>query len=245
MNKEFLVELLKKDIHELELLTQGFEKMTDFPEPILDLAKQKAEAVLESLDELANLNKNTETQLVDEPVVTPSVKESVEIKEPVVTEEDIKLKPVVEVVEADVQSVENISNNGFNDAKPKEKIVLDKVYSEPEKVVEEVKEVIEPEIIEKKAEAVIEEDETPDNLSSVNDNVKVSDIKNAINIGDRFRFQRELFGGNGEVMNKTIAYLNQLSKYDEAVSFLKNKFGWDKKNQHAEDFYKIIRRRYL
>ncbi|MFV0471243.1 MAG: hypothetical protein ACK5L7_04310 [Paludibacteraceae bacterium] len=89
------------------------------------------------------------------------------------------------------------------------------------------------------------EDTTLLNNGTVNENIKINDIRNAINIGDRFRFQRELFGGNGEVMNKTITYLNQLAKYDEAVSFLSNKFGWDNENKHTEDFLQIIKRRYL
>ncbi len=76
-------------------------------------------------------------------------------------------------------------------------------------------------------------------------NQKIDDIRSAINIGDRFRFQRELFGGNGEVLNKTLNYLNQLSKFSEAESFLKSKFGWGNDNVHAEEFLQIVKRRYL
>lgn len=76
-------------------------------------------------------------------------------------------------------------------------------------------------------------------------NQKVDDIRLAINIGDRFRFQRELFGGNGEVLNKTLSYLNQLSKFSEAESFLKSKFGWGDDNVYAEEFLQIVKRRYL
>lgn len=60
MNKEFLVMLLQKDIHELSLLTEGFERMTVFPEPMLRLAKQKAENIIESLQ---SLGKNPENEL--------------------------------------------------------------------------------------------------------------------------------------------------------------------------------------
>ena len=56
MNKKFLVILLQKDIHELSLLTEGFEKMTELPEPILRLAIQKAENILESLNTLGNFS---------------------------------------------------------------------------------------------------------------------------------------------------------------------------------------------
>lgn len=81
-------------------------------------------------------------------------------------------------------------------------------------------------------------------LSATIANKKISDIKQAISIGDRFRFQRELFKGNGEEMNKTLSYINQLATLDEVLSFLKSKYGWDETNEAAEDFYQIVRRKF-
>ena len=75
-------------------------------------------------------------------------------------------------------------------------------------------------------------------------NKKIEDIKQAISIGDRFRFQRELFKGNGEDMNKTLSYINQLASLNEVISFLKSKYNWDDKNEVTEDFFQIIRRRF-
>jgi hypothetical protein len=76
-------------------------------------------------------------------------------------------------------------------------------------------------------------------------NKKISDIKQAINIGDRFRFQRELFKGNGEDMNKTLSYINQLATIDEVQSFLQSKYNWLSENETVEDFYQIVKRRFL
>ena len=50
MNKDFLVLLLQKDIEELNLLTEGFEKMIEIPTPLLVLARQKADSILNSLN---------------------------------------------------------------------------------------------------------------------------------------------------------------------------------------------------
>jgi hypothetical protein len=86
---------------------------------------------------------------------------------------------------------------------------------------------------------------TENTISSVLGNKKISDIKQGINIGDRFRFQRELFRGNGEDMNKTLTYLNQLATANEALSFLRSKYGWATDNDTAEDFYQIVKRRFL
>ena len=59
---------------------------------------------------------------------------------------------------------------------------------------------------------------------------KVTDIKKAISLGDRFLFQRELFGGNGEQMAKTIADLNKLNSLDEAEAYIDKRFSWDKES---------------
>jgi len=82
-------------------------------------------------------------------------------------------------------------------------------------------------------------------LSASLANKKITDIKQAISIGDRFRFQRELFKSNGEDMNKTLSYINQLATLNEAMSFLKSKYGWDETNEAVEDFYQIVKRKFV
>ena len=75
-------------------------------------------------------------------------------------------------------------------------------------------------------------------------NKKVDDIRQAISLGDRFRFQRELFRNNGEDMNKTLNYINLLATYDEVVSFLQSKYAWPDDSTAAKDFYQIIKRKF-
>jgi hypothetical protein len=74
---------------------------------------------------------------------------------------------------------------------------------------------------------------------------KSTDIKQSMSLGDRFRFQRDLFKGNGEDMNKTIKYLNQLNTVNEAISFLEKKYKWEADDESAVDFYQIVKRRFL
>ena len=73
---------------------------------------------------------------------------------------------------------------------------------------------------------------------------KVTDIKKAISLGDRFLFQRELFGGNGEQMAKTIAELNKLDSLDEAEAYIDKRFNWDKESSTYELFHNILKRRW-
>ncbi len=72
----------------------------------------------------------------------------------------------------------------------------------------------------------------------------IEDIRKAISLGDRFLFQRELFAGNGELMNKTIDKLNTLSSLDEALAYINKNFSWDSESQAYELFVNILRRRY-
>lgn len=76
-------------------------------------------------------------------------------------------------------------------------------------------------------------------------NKKIDDIKQAISLGDRFLFQRELFSNNGELMTKTIGYLNGLTTMDEALQYVNKKFNWDSENPTVERFLQILNRRYL
>lgn len=71
----------------------------------------------------------------------------------------------------------------------------------------------------------------------------VSDIRQAVSIGDRFLFQRELFGGNAEKLQQTLTELNNLHSLDEAVAFV-DRFGWDKQSPTYELFLNVLRRRF-
>ena len=72
----------------------------------------------------------------------------------------------------------------------------------------------------------------------------VADIRQAISLGDRFLFQRELFGGNGELMQKTLDALNSLSSLQQAVDYTAEHFSWDKDSAAAELFMNVLRRRF-
>lgn len=105
---------------------------------------------------------------------------------------------------------------------------------EPEEEDEPMLPIAEPEEEEEE-----EEDEEPHSVVP-----KVTDIKKAISLGDRFLFQRELFGGNGELMAKTIAELNKLDSLAEAETYIVKHFIWDKESSTYELFYNILKRRW-
>ena len=73
----------------------------------------------------------------------------------------------------------------------------------------------------------------------------ISDIRKALGINDRFFFQRELFGGNGDLMNQTLDQLNQMNGIDDARNFLLANFSWDSENEAVIRFMELVERRFL
>jgi len=72
----------------------------------------------------------------------------------------------------------------------------------------------------------------------------LSDIKSAIGINDKFLFINELFGGSSDEFEAMVGLLNQLSSMEEAQQSLE-KYGWEKENETAQSFIKLVSRRYL
>jgi hypothetical protein len=83
---------------------------------------------------------------------------------------------------------------------------------------------------------------------SVNENIeknKLSDLRKAFNLNDRFRYQRELFGGREDVMSRVIAELNNKSSYRESIAYLEDELHWDISDLTVKDFMKKLELRFL
>ena len=144
------------------------------------------------------------------------------------------------------------------------------VSEEPETVVEpEVQEVqeepeiqapepaVEPEpMAAPESEPVAEEPEpvaTPESKPVVEEQASpkaaiygkaVDDIRLAISLGDRFLYQRELFGQNAELMQRTLDELNKLGSFDEALHYINSKFEWDTESNTYQQFLVTLHRRF-
>ena len=185
-----------------------------------------------------------ETEIIEEKPSVPEITE--EDEDETVEEEETEDEEEIEEVTSEIAEVEEITTT-TEIASCEEQFVEEKFSSnETRTIVEETRKSV---IGDKNFVTSVTRNEllsrTENTISSVLANKKISDIKQGINIGDRFRFQRELFRGNGEDMNKTLSYINQLATLDEALSSLRSKYGWATDNETAEDFYQIVKRRFL
>lgn len=205
-----------------------------------------AEATGEIIEDTTSIE-TTEIEIIEEKPSVPEItEEETGEEEEILEEEETEDEEEIEEVTSEVAELEEITTT-TEIVTNEEEVVEEKFTSnETITIVEETRKST---IGDKNFVTSVTRNEllsrTENTISSVLANKKISDIKQGINIGDRFRFQRELFRGNGEDMNKTLSYINQLATINEALSFLRSKYGWATDNETAEDFYQIVRRRFL
>lgn len=72
----------------------------------------------------------------------------------------------------------------------------------------------------------------------------VDDIRLAISLGDRFLYQRELFGQNAELMLRTLTEINELHSFDEAMTYIGSHFQWDTESNSYQQFIVSLHRRF-
>lgn len=89
------------------------------------------------------------------------------------------------------------------------------------------------------------EGSAPPSVNDIMEKRKLSDLRKAFSLNDRFRYCRELFGGSEEVMSKVITTLNNKDSYKESMLFLEEKLHWDFTNPTVKDFIKVLEIRFL
>ena len=67
------------------------------------------------------------------------------------------------------------------------------------------------------------------------------DIRKAISLNDRFRFQRELFAGSASAMNTAIEHIEMMNSYGNAELYFYSQLNWDRENEVVQDFMNIVR----
>lgn len=122
---------------------------------------------------------------------------------------------------------------------PEEPVKIEEPVIKPEPVKEPEEPVKEPEP--KPAPELFDE---PQASKAVLYGKPVDDIRQAISLGDRFLYQRELFGQNAELMQRTLTDLNALRSFDEAVSYIMTHFQWDADSSTYQQFIVTLHRRF-
>ena len=246
--KQKLLTDIELDVHELKYLMDSFTKE---PTPTLsellkrsitrmqgrlDELQQEVDAVQvispSAVEETAEEEDEVAGSEEDSPVIIQSL-ESVVVKEDeegeaIVAEE----KPVVIAAAAETAAEEAAAEA----AAAAEEAAAEEGEEEEEGKKEEPAIVEEPVV-----ETVVKEEEPKSAV--LGESLKLSaGLRHAISLNDSFRFSRELFGGDTDLMNRVIEQISVMSSYKTAVAFLSSKVELNEEKEAVNDFLELLKK---
>lgn len=230
--KQKLLTDIELDVHELKYLMDSFTKE---PTPTLsELLKRSITRMQGRLDELQQ-----EVDAVQ--VISPSaVEETAEEEDEVAgSEED---SPVI------IQSLESVVVKEDEEGEAivaEEKPVVIAAAAETAAAAEEEEEEGKKEesaiVEEPVVETVVKEEEPKSAV--LGESLKLSaGLRHAISLNDSFRFSRELFGGNTDLMNRVIEQISVMSSYKTAIAFLSSKVELNEEKEAVNDFLELLKK---
>lgn len=229
--KQKLLTDIELDVHELKYLMDSFTKE---PTPTLsELLKRSITRMQGRLEELQQ-----EVDAVQ--VISPSaVEETAEEEDEVAgSEED---SPVI------IQSLESVVVKEDEEGEAivaEEKPVVIAAAAETAAAEEEEEEgkKEEPAIVEEPVVETVVKEEEPKS-AVLGESLKLSaGLRHAISLNDSFRFSRELFGGNTDLMNRVIEQISVMSSYKTAVAFLSSKVELNEEKEAVNDFLELLKK---
>ncbi len=228
--KQKLLTDIELDVHELKYLMDSFTKE---PTPTLsELLKRSITRMQGRLDELQQ-----EVDAVQE--ISPSaVEETAEEEDEVAgSEED---SPVI------IQSLESVvvkeDEEGEAIVAEEKPVVIAAAAETAAAAAEEEGKKEEPAIVEEPVVETVVKEEEPKS-AVLGESLKLSaGLRHAISLNDSFRFSRELFGGNTDLMNRVIEQISVMSSYKTAVAFLSSKVELNEEKEAVNDFLELLKK---
>jgi len=218
--KQKLLTDIELDVHELKYLMDSFTKE---PTPTLsELLKRSITRMQGRLDELQ--------QEVD----------AVQVTSPLTVEETVE--ETNEVAESEVDSPSIIQSLESVVVKEDEEGEIIVAEEKPVVAVTEEGKKEEPAIVaEPVVETVVKEEEPKSAV--LGESLKLSaGLRHAISLNDSFRFSRELFGGDTDLMNRVIEQISVMSSYKTAVAFLSSKVELNEEKEAVNDFLELLKK---
>ena len=228
--KQKLLTDIELDVHELKYLMDSFTKE---PTPTLsELLKRSITRMQGRLEELQQ-----EVDAVQ--VISPSaVEETAEEEDEVAgSEED---SPVI------IQSLESVvvkeDEEGEAIVAEEKPVVIAAAAETAEAAEEEEGKKEESAIVEEPVVETVVKEEEPKS-AVLGESLKLSaGLRHAISLNDSFRFSRELFGGNTDLMNRVIEQISVMSSYKTAVAFLSSKVELNEEKEAVNDFLELLKK---
>lgn len=218
--KQKLLTDIELDVHELKYLMDSFTKE---PTPTLsELLKRSITRMQGRLDELQQ-----EVDAVQ--VISPSAVEETAGEEDEVAGSEVDSPSIIQSLESVVVKEDEEGEIIVAEEKPVVVVTEEGKKEEPAIVEESV------------AEAVVKEEEPKSVV--LGESLKLSaGLRHAISLNDSFRFSRELFGGDTELMNRVIEQISVMGSYKTAVAFLSSKVELNEEKEAVNDFLELLKK---
>ena len=241
------IETLHKDIQDIEkfvLLMKDSDRISLLD---LDLLRTKIQQLYESLSRIKTDHQDSDQgiefvdpdQDMEEPVQAAGIPE--DTLEPEVTEPAVE--PAAESAETvETPPAEPVEETITGMAQPEEK-----PDPEPQPARKESKTngVLADKFRDKKQfrNEQLKDDQKLKDLTSLYDDIPITDISKAIGVNDRFQFIKELFSGESDLYKDTIHKLNNVTTIEEAEGYVQENFQWDMENKLVKRLMNLTRRK--
>ncbi len=230
------MDYLLVDIRELEKLVASMRDAEIYPVSFFSLAYTITQKIVDNLqsieaDQLALFKEQMEKHRA---LIKKA--ERLEAEAALVTqmqEQESNYEPVQEM---ELPSVEELKEEKESVATPAEvTVVAEKTVSEPAASLSSAS-----------SHTTTLEQSLPHSIS-LNEVIQkkfLADFRKAFSLNDRFRFRRELFGGDEGRMNEAISDLNELQSFEESITYLDKQLKWNVEDEAVADFIKLLEKRF-
>lgn len=231
--KQKLLTDIELDVHELKFLMDTFSK-----EPTQTLSELLKRSILRMQDRLEQLSEEIEAVPVED---SPSPIAEVESEVPIVEEQ----APVIEEIEYPVIEEPTVEENETTLVEEDEPVIVQEPQIVAEEVVEEP--LIGEGVEENETEVELKDDESllieEPKAAVLGESIKMAaGLRHSISLNDSFRFSREIFGGDSELMNRVIEQISMMSSYKTAIAFLSSKVNINEENEAMTDFLELLKK---
>ena len=218
--KQKLLTDIELDVHELKLLMNTFSKGPT--QTLSELLKRSITRMQGRLDELQQ-----EVDAVQ--VISPSAVEETAGEEDEVAGSEVDSPSIIQSLESVVVKEDEEEEIIVAEEKPVVAVTEEGKTEESALVEESV------------AETVVKEEEPKSAV--LGESLKLSaGLRHAISLNDSFRFSRELFGGDTELMNRVIEQISVMGSYKTAVAFLSSKVEINEEKEAVNDFLELLKK---
>ena len=230
------LEIVTKDIQDIEKLVSNFKNYSSIPNIELDLALSRLRNVYDLLllfrEESGNKNILPETPVENKKDLHKGKEHEAHANTPP-DHEDLK------------ESIPNVPR----ETKTKES----EKTAEPVAELKKESDSPEPSVVTKNKDSekiyihehLGKQHGTKKDISTKLQGQAIKSIAASIGINDKFFFIRELFAGNAETFRQTMEELDHVRNFNEAYSMLLDRFAWDMESEPVQTLLNLIRRKFI